>query len=200
MSYHIVVSLSQTLFHSSFPDHMHIYLFTHLVFLFLISFCPFSLLPQHLQLEGYHGHSIPNFLSCYSLNLDSWPHICFMLDFPSVLVEYTSETHWYPVNPGHLMDPNLEPSPHPTSCPSGWAVLLISCCSIASSFVQVPSSLLDFQKFFLLHSCSSITTCPSTGCTYLLPACHLNMVTFSHQADCSCHRLRSVLGMSHTTV
>lgn len=104
---------------SSFPDHMPFtYLFTHLVF--LISLFPFSLLSQHLQLENCHGHPIPIYLSCSSLNiLDSWPHICFMLGFPAILVEYTSEAHWCPVNPRHLMRLNLKPSPHPVSYSSG---------------------------------------------------------------------------------
>lgn len=161
---------------SSFPDHMPFtYLFTHLVFLFLISLCPFSLLPQHLQLEVWCGHPIPNSLSCSSLNfLDSWPHICFMLGFPAILVEYISEAHWCPVNPSHLMDLNLKPSPHPVSYPFGWAILLTSCCAIPPSFVQVPSSPPNIQIFFLLHSCSSITTCPTTEGTYLLPTCHLS--------------------------
>lgn len=130
MSYDIAMCLSQTFSNSSFPDHMpFIYLFTHLVFIFLISFCPFSLLSQHLQLEGCHGHPIPNSLSCSSLNLDSWIHIYFMLGFPSVLVEYTSEAHCCRVNPSHLMDPNLKLYRHPVSYSSDSAVLLTSCCS-----------------------------------------------------------------------
>lgn len=157
MSYHIVVCLSQTLSHSSFPDHMpFIHLFIHLVFLLLISFCPFSLLPQHLQLEGCHGHPIPNSLSCSSLNLDSWPHICFMLGFPSILVEYSSVAHWWPVNPSHLMDSNLKPSPHAVSCPSGWAVdiLLFHLCIICSGSLPTPrhpNILLTDTQLFLHH-------------------------------------------------
>lgn len=169
MSYHIVVCLSQTLswppvFYLSF--HPPCFSFSYLIL-------P-SLLSQHLQLEGCHRHPIPNSLSCSSLNLDSWPYICFVLGFPSILVEYTSEAHWWPVNPSYLMDPNLKHSTHPVSYPSGWAVLLTSCCSTATSFVQVPSSLLDIQTFFLLHSCSSITPCPNTGGTWLLLVCHLS--------------------------
>lgn len=105
-----------------------------------------------------------------------------MLGFPSILVDYTSESHWCPVNPSHLMDPNLKPAPRAVSCPSGWAVLLTSCCSIPISCVQVASSPPDIQIFFLLPSCFSIPTCPIRGCTHLLPACHLSWVPFSHQA------------------
>lgn len=201
MSYHIVVCLSQTPSHSSFPDHMHIYLFNHLVYLFLISFCPFSLLPQHLQLETCHGHPIPNLLSCSSLNLDSWSHICFMLGFTFVLVQHTYETHWYPGNPGHFMDPNLESSPHPVPYPSGWAVLLTSCCSIASSFFQGPSWTQD------IHSSRYTAAPPSphaqaqgvpTSCLLVTWARWLSPTKLTGAS--SCHKLRSVLEMSHTTV
>lgn len=65
MSYHIVKCLSQATSSSSFPDHLPFsYLFTHLVSVFLISFCPFFLFPQHLQLSGCLGHPVSTFLSC----------------------------------------------------------------------------------------------------------------------------------------
>lgn len=150
---------------------LFIYIFSHPVFLFLISFCPFFLLPQHLQLEDFNGHLIPNSLSCSSCNLDSWPHICFMLGFPSMLVEYTSEAPWSPVNPSHLIDPNLKRFPHAVSYPCGRALLLTSCCSISTSYVQATFPPPDIQAFFLLHSCSSITMCPSRGWAYLPLAC-----------------------------
>lgn len=100
MSYHVVKCLSQATSSSSFPDHLPFsYFFTHLVSVFLISFCPFFFL-SIFSFQVVLAIPFQLFYPVPSLNfLDSWPHICFITVFPGISAEYTSENHWYPDNP-----------------------------------------------------------------------------------------------------